>query len=186
MSLSPEDWYTSIAPLLRTIAVRKFGVPRDDAEALVHDVFMSFLQRRDAIGNVRTWFIGAISHACRNYWRKQDRILTGEVVERVVEPPEIERVTAHEVLRALPPREQHVLWLRFAEGFTVREVAQAIGRSVSRTEKLLRRARLRAIAVVTPEADEEESAHRWTHGRRCRQNRHFSVLMPSAIRHLVL
>src|ERR1051325_7961077 len=170
---SPEEWYVSIAPLLRTIATRKFRVPRDDADALVHDVFISFLRRRD-IDDVRAWFIGAISHACRDYWRKQGRIVTGEAMEeRMFEPAEIERVRAHEVLRALTPREQRVLWLRFAEGFTVKEVAHAIGRSVSRTEKLLRRARLRAVAVIA--ADEEESAHRWTKRWRCARNRHFSA-----------
>src|ERR1051325_3897557 len=175
---SPEEWYVSIAPLLRTIATRKFRVPRDDADALVHDVFISFLRRRD-IDDVRAWFIGAISHACRDYWRKQGRIVTGEAMEeRMFEPAEIERVMAHEVLRALTPREQRVLWLRFAEGFTVKEVAHAIGRSVSRTEKLLRRARLRAVAVIA--ADEEESAHRWTKRWRCARNRHFSVLIWTA------
>jgi len=35
--------YREFAPLMRRIASRKFGIPNADAEALVHDVFATYL-----------------------------------------------------------------------------------------------------------------------------------------------
>jgi RNA polymerase sigma factor (sigma-70 family) len=65
-----DEIYVQHAPLLRRIAVRKFGVPPGDAEALVHDVFVNcLLTARNIRGDLRAYLIAAICNACRNYWR---------------------------------------------------------------------------------------------------------------------
>ena len=61
-----EDLYEKYRPLLLLIAMRRFGVPNDDAEELVHDVFLSFLRRWNLVRDVRPWLIGAICYACRH------------------------------------------------------------------------------------------------------------------------
>ena len=40
-----ESLYTEYGLLLRTIAMRRYHVPPDDAEALVHDIFAAYLER---------------------------------------------------------------------------------------------------------------------------------------------
>jgi RNA polymerase sigma factor (sigma-70 family) len=70
-----EELYVEHAFLLRRIAVRKFAIPEDEAETLVHDVFVEYLVRpRDVHHNVRSYLIAAVCNASRNYWRaKQTR-----------------------------------------------------------------------------------------------------------------
>jgi RNA polymerase sigma factor (sigma-70 family) len=66
-----ESLYTEYGLLLRTIAMRRYHVPPDDAEALVHDIFAAYLERRAQVRDAKGWLIGAIKNASANYWRKR-------------------------------------------------------------------------------------------------------------------
>jgi hypothetical protein len=66
-----ESLYTEYGLLLRTIAMRRYHVPPDDAEALVHDIFAAYLERRAYVRDVKGWLIGAIGNASNNYIRKR-------------------------------------------------------------------------------------------------------------------
>ena len=68
-----EELYTQYGVLLRSIAMRRFGVPPDDAEALVHDTFVAYLERHTIIRDVKRWLMGAVGNACKNYWRARKR-----------------------------------------------------------------------------------------------------------------
>src|SRR6266542_3764339 len=68
-----EELYTQYGVLLRSIAMRRFGVPPDDAEALVHDTFVAYLERHTIIRDVKRWLMGAVGNACKNYWRTRKR-----------------------------------------------------------------------------------------------------------------
>src|SRR5688500_9917289 len=62
--------YLEHAVMMRRVASRKFGVPPQDAEALVHDVFINYIATtRTVRSDLRAYLIGAICNACRNYWR---------------------------------------------------------------------------------------------------------------------
>src|SRR5260370_36541786 len=54
-------------------AIRKFQVPAVDAEALAHEVFLSYLKRKDEIRELHKWLLGAICNASRYYWRQHGR-----------------------------------------------------------------------------------------------------------------
>lgn len=71
VELTADEIYTSEAPLLRYVAIQKFRVPRDDADALVHDVFTTFLSRASVVRNPRPYLVGAICNAARHYWRER-------------------------------------------------------------------------------------------------------------------
>lgn len=66
-----ESLYTEYGLLLRTIAMRRYHVPPDDAEALVHDIFASYLERSAYVRDVKGWLLGAIGNASSNYVRKR-------------------------------------------------------------------------------------------------------------------
>ena len=66
-----ESLYNQYGLLLRTIAMRRYHVPPDDAEALVHDVFAAYLERRAHVRDAKGWLTGAIRNASLNYWRKR-------------------------------------------------------------------------------------------------------------------
>jgi RNA polymerase sigma factor (sigma-70 family) len=68
-----EALYTEYGLLLRTIAMRKYGIPPDDAEALTHDTFVAYLQRHTKIHDLKPWLMGAVCNACKHYWRDRKR-----------------------------------------------------------------------------------------------------------------
>lgn len=65
-----ESIYSSYVPLLRRIAMFKFGVPRSDADALVHDVFATYLANPTNVRELHPYLIGAICNASRQYLRR--------------------------------------------------------------------------------------------------------------------
>jgi len=78
-----EALYVEYGSLLRAIATRRYGVPPADAEGLVHDSFIAYLQRHTQIRDVKLWLMGAVSNACKHYWRdrKREAPLPGDVEE---------------------------------------------------------------------------------------------------------
>lgn len=65
--------YDEYLPLLRKIAMRKFGVPRADVDSLIHDVFTTYLVQQDRVRELHPYLVGAICNASREYWRKANR-----------------------------------------------------------------------------------------------------------------
>jgi RNA polymerase sigma factor (sigma-70 family) len=68
-----EALYAEYGLLLRSIAMRRYGIPPDDAEALVHDTFVAYLQRHTKINELKPWLMGAVSNGCKHYWRDRKR-----------------------------------------------------------------------------------------------------------------
>ena len=68
-----ETLYIEYGVLLRSIAMRRYNIPPDDAEALVHDIFMAYLQRREHVRELKGWLIGAIGNASKDYLRRRKR-----------------------------------------------------------------------------------------------------------------
>jgi RNA polymerase sigma factor (sigma-70 family) len=64
-----EELYVEHGALLRGIAVRGFGIAPDDAQALVHDCFIAYLQRHTTIRDVKGWLSGMMRNSCRHYRR---------------------------------------------------------------------------------------------------------------------
>ena len=68
-----EALYTEYGLLLRSIAMRRYGIPPDNAEALTHDTFVAYLQRHTKINDLKPWLMGAVCNACKHYWRDRKR-----------------------------------------------------------------------------------------------------------------
>ncbi len=68
-----EALYIEYGVLLRGIAIRRYNIPPDDAEALVHDIFTAYLQRRAYVRELKGWLIGAIGNASKDYLRRRKR-----------------------------------------------------------------------------------------------------------------
>ena len=60
------------APLLRKIAVRKFGISPAEAEPLVHDVFATFFVHASDVRAVEPYLIGGICNAARKHLKRAD------------------------------------------------------------------------------------------------------------------
>jgi RNA polymerase sigma-70 factor (ECF subfamily) len=146
--------YEDNLSLLVAIAVRKFQVPDVDAEALAHEVFFSYLKRKNEIRDLHPWLIGAICHASRYFWRQNGR-RTEQLDEALAmlrpDPASAgildllpAQIAARDILEALPPRYQEILRLRYYEGYSIREIADYLGVTAKYTQKLVARCLRRA------------------------------------------
>ena len=68
-----EALYAEHGALLRGIAVHRFSIPFDDAEALVHDCFVSYLERHTTVRDAKAWLCGAMRNTCIDYLRARRR-----------------------------------------------------------------------------------------------------------------
>jgi RNA polymerase sigma factor (sigma-70 family) len=142
-----RELYDGNLDLLVAIAVRKFQVPEVDAEALAHEVFLSYLKRKSEIRQLHPWLIGAICHACRYFWRQNGRRtdqLDQELAMLRPDPESIaivdllpSQLAVREALDALPPRYARILRMRYYEGYTIREIADDLGVTAKYTQKLV-------------------------------------------------
>jgi RNA polymerase sigma-70 factor (ECF subfamily) len=152
--------YEANLGLLVTLSVRKFQVPSVDAEALAHEVFLSYLKRKEEIRDLHRWLVGAICNASRYYWRKRGRNIEQLDAEFAVarpDPASIDilntlpsRIAAGEVLAGLPPRYQHILKLRYFEGYSIKEIAEHLGVTSKYTQKLVTKCLRRAEELFDP------------------------------------
>lgn len=148
-----EAIYQHYVGLLVQIAVYKFKVPESEAEALVHDVLISYLRKTGDIADLRSWLIGAICNASRHYWRLNGRtvITEGEIELDRVDPASVrileslpDQLAAREALECLTPRYREILHMRYFEGCSVAEVASRLGVKTKYAQKLISKCLRRA------------------------------------------
>jgi RNA polymerase sigma factor (sigma-70 family) len=158
-----ERLYEENLATLVSIAVSKFRVPLGDAEALAHEVFVSYMRRADVIRDPHAWFLSAICNASRYYWRQNGRNLQHldeEVANAQPDPVSLDilnglpdRIAAGEILDNLPPRYQYILRLRYFEGFSIREIAEHLGVTAKYTQKLVAKCLRRAEQQFAPHTE---------------------------------
>ena len=148
-----EAIYAQYFDLLMQIAVFKFQVPDSDAEALAHDVLMSYLRKSATVIDLRPWLIGAICYASRHYWRLNGRTVGADTELELdrADPASLrivdslpDQLAARQALECLQPRCQEVLHMRYFEGCTVAEVASRLGVKTKYAQKLITRCLRRA------------------------------------------
>ncbi len=150
-----ERLYTAYAPLLRKIAVRKFNVPRSDADALVHDVFATYLVNQEAVRELHPYLIGAICNAARKYLRKEDRerALTCDQEPCAATPDDalldevLRNITIRNTLAKLGEPCRDALRRFYMQGETTAAIAAARNTSAGYIRRLLTFCRTRAHLI---------------------------------------
>lgn len=140
-----EALYIEHRTLLLYVACRKFRIPDSDAENLIQEVFLSFLQTGTKIDNVRAWLVAAMCNASRHYWRAQGRIESlPEDFNDHSDPGSIGladqfamKMTVRQALDYLQPRCRETLWLHYFEGRSAGDVARELETTNRYAEKLI-------------------------------------------------
>lgn len=150
-----DDVYLEHAVLLRRVAISKFSVPPEDAEGLVHDVFLNYILNKRAIHtDLRAYLIGGICNACRYYWRSRkykDRLFDDEhpsVAELLSDKDLFEGVARTMVvastLARLGPRCREVLQRYYLDGEDSSTIAAALNTSPGNVNYLMHVCRKKA------------------------------------------
>ena len=146
---SPADdvelLYVQHRSLLLYVACRKFRIPDCDAENLIQEVFLSFLQTGTKIDNVRAWLVAAMCNASRHYWRAQGR--TESLPENFCDHADqgsvglaekfARNMTVRQALEYLQPRCRETLYLHYFEGRSAGDVARELETTNRYAEKLI-------------------------------------------------
>jgi RNA polymerase sigma factor (sigma-70 family) len=140
-----ETLYIEHRTLLLYVACRKFRIPDSDAENLIQDVFLSFLQTGTKIDNVRAWLVAAMCNASRHYWRAQARTesLPDDFNDHCdphshgLADQFARKLTLRQALDYLQPRCRETLWLHYFEGRSAGDVARELETTNRYAEKLI-------------------------------------------------
>jgi len=140
-----EKLYLEHRNLLLYVACRKFRVPDTDAENLIQEVFLSFLQTGNKIDNVRAWLVAAMCNASRHYWRAQGRLESlpedfndhSDPGSHGLADQFALRMTVRQALDYLQPRCRETLWLHYFEGRSAGDVARELETTNRYAEKLI-------------------------------------------------
>lgn len=140
-----ERLYIDHRNLLLYVACRKFRIPDTDAENLIQEVFLSFLQTGTRIDNIRAWLVAAMCNASRHYWRAQGR--TESLPEDFNDHSDPHthglaeqfalQMTVRQALKYLQPRCRETLRLHYFEGRSAGEVARELETTNRYAEKLI-------------------------------------------------
>jgi RNA polymerase sigma factor (sigma-70 family) len=154
-----DEIYATHAPLMRHIAMKKFDVPHEDAEALVHDVFASYLIRSDQIRELRPYLVGGICNASRQYWRRRRSegavfddtpVLEDDFVEESA-PPASETFALQQAiavtLTRLRPRCRDTLRRFYLHGEPAAQIAAAMETTTAYVEQILHTCRKQAREI---------------------------------------
>lgn len=144
--------YLEYAPILRRIAIRKFAVPVADVDGLVHDVFATYLTNPAVVRNPRTYLIGGICNAAREYWRERGREVSLEEAENPIVPAETfdglsERLTVAATVARLRSRCRDLLQRRYFDDEATESIAAAIDTTPRNVLYLLHICRARARKI---------------------------------------
>lgn len=140
-----ETLYIQHRSLLLYVACRKFRIPDCDAENLIQEVFLSFLQTGTRIDNIRAWLVAAMCNASRHYWRAQGR--TESLPEDFCDQSDpgsvglaekfARNMTVRQALDYLQPRCRETLYLHYFEGRSAGDVARELETTNRYAEKLI-------------------------------------------------
>ena len=147
---SPEpdeigDLYIKHRPLLLHIACRKFRIGEPDAESLLQEVFLAYMQAETRVENTKAWLVAAMCNASRHYWRGQGK--TESLPENfddhcdpksnsIADQVAIE-ITLRQALDYLQPRCRDTLFLHYFEGRSAVDVAKELETTSRYAEKLI-------------------------------------------------
>jgi RNA polymerase sigma factor (sigma-70 family) len=143
-----------MAVLLRRLALQRFRIPADDVDALVHDVFATYITQRTSVRSIRGYLIGGICNACRQYWRERrivDAMFTSLDEERAAAPEFVDRVVLQVALGAtlarLGVRCRETLRRYYLEGQSTADIATEMNTSSGNVLKILHDCRKTAREV---------------------------------------
>ena len=123
------------------------------AEDIASDVFVRLLEAsqkgRGPQTNLRAWLFGTASHIITDHLRRSYRRPTEAFTENVLDPlavpaEEVDRrerdQSVRTAMRQLTPEQQHVLALRFGEGYSLEETAAVMNKNINAIKALQFRA----------------------------------------------
>lgn len=145
-----ERLYHEYQGLMYYVANRILNNPHE-AEEVVHDAFLAVLENFSKISEVecpktRSFLVTIVENKAINLYNRKKRHPQEKISPAMADPKDMERHAEDPLARCilrLPPQYREVILLRYEQGFTPKEVAEILGKSMDATYKLEQRAKSR-------------------------------------------
>ena len=159
-----EQLVVSHYDTLLRIAVQHTGI-RAEAEDIVQETFLHLLETDrcfESDAHAKAFLIRACINRCTDYLRSARRRRQIQLTDAQIDPaltvppPDADSLTS-EVLAAMQqirPAYRNVVYLYYYEDYSIREIAQILGKSVNTVSSWLTRARKQLKEVLQDETDE--------------------------------
>ncbi len=139
-----EACYTQYGAMLFRLALNQVGT-KEAAEDIVQDVFlkrMGHREFRDAEHEKR-WLIRVTVNACHSFWRREGRMRTVSLAGCLpaAEISQDLRLQAEAMLESMEPETRLIFHLHYYEGYSLNEISEMLGWSMSKVKMRLKRGR---------------------------------------------
>ncbi|MDQ3280682.1 MAG: response regulator [Acidobacteriota bacterium] len=137
--------YTATLPTLQAIARGRFGFTTEDAEELVQETWLLFLEKRQAVRAPRPWLSGTIANLCRQEIgrRVRSRDRDTEVVEAAFTPADETVLALHQALAKLDDRSRTLCTVLGLEQRSYEEASELAQLPIGSIGPLYQRAKAR-------------------------------------------
>ena len=138
-----DTLYAATVKTLHAISRGRFGFPAEDAEELVQETWLLYLEKRGSVRTPRTWLSGTIANLCRQEIdrRTRTRARSGEMPEPTVTPADDSVLAVHQALARLDDRSRTLCTLIGLEQRSYEEVSAAANLPIGSVGPLYQRAK---------------------------------------------
>jgi RNA polymerase sigma factor (sigma-70 family) len=133
-SLDLEQLYLGLRRVLHSIPQKRYGLTADEAEDVVQQAWLLFLEKRDLIRTARPWLCGTVSNLCKrqiDLLRRRRETIGGS--DSLAELPDVHAqqpdsaIPLREALAGLDQQSRTLCQLIAIEGYAYDEASAALG-----------------------------------------------------------
>jgi len=149
---SEDDLYAATLDTLHRITRGRYGFSREDAEELVQEAWVLYLEKRRDVRTPRTWLSGTVANLCRQEIDRRDKHRT-----RTVDLTELEEaptrsaatiLTVRQAMDRLDPRSRTLCTMIGLEQHTYEEVSRTVNLPIGSVGPLYMRAKEQLRKVI--------------------------------------
>lgn len=147
---SDDELYAATVGTLHSISRRRYGFDSEDAEELVQETWLLYLQKRGSIRAPRAWLHGAMANLCRQRidHRQRARARDAELTDFGVVPPDDSVLTIRAALARLDDRSRALCTMIGLEQHSYDEVSAALAIPLGSVGPLYMRAKSRLREAI--------------------------------------
>jgi RNA polymerase sigma-70 factor (ECF subfamily) len=145
------ELYEATLGTLHSISRGRYGFSREEAEELVQETWLLFLEKRQSVRTPRAWLRGAIANLCRQEIdrRCRDRNRIGEMADAGVPPVSDDVLSLRQALTRVDPRSRDLCIMIGLEQRSYEEVGNTAGIPIGSIGPLYMRAKERLRKTMT-------------------------------------
>jgi RNA polymerase sigma factor (sigma-70 family) len=142
--------YETASRVLHAIALRRYNIGRDDAEELVQQAWLLYLERKQMIREPRAWLAATVVNLCRRSIQSvcRDRARIAPHVAESALPADDARLVVHQALAKLDDRSRRLCELIGLEGWSYDEVSSELGIPLGSVGPLFIRAKAKLRGAI--------------------------------------